>query len=80
MIVYILHSESLGNYYVGQTKDVAERLIRHNMGRVKSTKRGKPWIIIKLIEVESRTEAMTLEAKIKGRGIKRFLEYNNFGM
>ena len=30
--VYILHSESHDRYYVGQAKDVYDRLAKHNAG------------------------------------------------
>ena len=84
-IVYILYSGSLNKYYAGQTNNITQRLLRHNSGRVKSTKHGQPWNIVKSFEVLSRSEAMRLESKIKGRGINRFLEdntinKNNFGM
>jgi len=74
MFVYILYSDSLHQYYVGVTADIQDRLIRHNQGRSRSTKYGIPWLLVKTIEVESRSEAMRLEKKIKGRGIKRWLE------
>ncbi|NQW36949.1 MAG: GIY-YIG nuclease family protein [Flavobacteriales bacterium] len=71
--VYILLSQAKLRYYVGQTQDFEKRFIRHNAGSVPSTKSGMPWELIKLIELESRSEAMMLEHKIKKRGIKRFL-------
>ena len=74
MFVYILYSSSLGCYYTGQTQDVDERIIRHNSGRVNSTKSGCPWSIVKVIDVTSRSEAVIIERKIKKRGSKRFLE------
>ena len=72
--VYILFSESLGRYYVGQTNNLDDRLIRHNSGLVKSTKIGIPWGLVCFFEVSTRSEAMLLEKKIKGRGAKRYLE------
>ncbi|MDX1471566.1 MAG: GIY-YIG nuclease family protein [Flavobacteriaceae bacterium] len=72
--VYILYSESIQRYYCGQTKDLDERLNRHNGGGNKYTKRGRPWRLIKLFSVENRKAAMDLESKIKRRGIRRFLE------
>ena len=78
--VYILYSSKRERYYVGHTQDFESRLVRHNMGLVKSTKGGKPWIKVRIIHAESRSEAMRLEKKIKKRGIKRFLEDNQFGV
>jgi len=78
--VYILFSSKWNRYYVGQTQNSKLRLERHNGGLVKSTKGGIPWEIIFSIDVENRSEAMKLENKIKKRGIKRFLEDNQFGV
>lgn len=74
MEVYILYSSSLKSYYVGQTQDLEKRMIRHNLALVSSTKRGAPWNIVHSIKVSTRSEALLLEKKIKGRGAKRYLE------
>ena len=79
MHVYILFSEKSSKYYVGQTADMNERLKRHNEGRSKCTKSGAPWKIIFLKRVESRSEAVLLERKIKKRGAKRDLSKNTSG-
>ena len=74
MFVYILFSEKSSRYYVGQTADIAERLKRHNSGRVSSTKHGIPWKVVLQLIVLNRSEAMILESKIKKRGAKRFID------
>ncbi|MDB2494127.1 GIY-YIG nuclease family protein [Flavobacteriaceae bacterium] len=79
MYVYILYSETIRRYYVGQTADTKRRLVRHNEGYVKSTKRDSPWTLIHSIKVHSRSEALLLERKIKKRGAKRYLD-NQFGV
>ena len=76
--VYILFSESLNRYYIGQTKGVILRLQQHNAGLSKYTKSGMPWKLIKCFETNTRSEAIILERKIKKRGAKRYL--NNIGM
>ena len=73
MYVYILHSSSLNKYYIGQTQDMKERLIRHNSGREKYTKAGTPWNLAWFTKCDTRSDAMKLEKKIKGRGASRFL-------
>ena len=80
--VYIIFSDLLSQYYVGQTSNFSNRLERHNKGSVKSTKIGVPWKLVVKFEVFSREEAFVLEKKIKGRGAKRYIEDNNvkFGM
>lgn len=74
MFVYILYSNSLEKYYVGQADNANARLERHNKGIVSYTKRGAPLKRIWLKEVQNRSEAMVLERKIKGRGAKRYLQ------
>lgn len=79
MFVYILFSETLSRYYVGQTSNIEDRLKRHNGGYVKSTKNGLPWKLIYKKEVQTRSEALILEKRIKKRGAKRYLD-NQFGV
>ncbi|GAA5021043.1 hypothetical protein GCM10011506_03530 [Marivirga lumbricoides] len=71
--VYILYSLSLGQYYVGQTSDLEKRIIRHNSGHGKHTKKGIPWKLIWSIGKRNRSESMELERKIKKRGAERYL-------
>ena len=72
--VYILFSDSIGEYYCGQCNDLFQRLARHNSGETKSIKHGRPWQLVWYIAVESRAEAMKLEKTIKKRGISRWLQ------
>ena len=72
--VYILFSNSTSKYYSGQTQDLINRLKEHNSGETSSIKNGIPWKAVWTIEVNSRSEAMKLEIKIKKRGAKRFIE------
>ena len=76
-IVYILYSFSIEQYYCGETANLIDRLSHHNAGRSKSTKRGIPWELVKVIECKNSSEARVLEKQIKGRGIKRWLEDNS---
>jgi putative endonuclease len=78
--VYILLSEKLDRYYVGSTNNIVDRLKRHNGGQGKYTSKGVPWELITSFEVNSRSEAVNLEMKIKKRGIKRYLLDINFGV
>ena len=77
MHVYILYSDSLSKYYVGHTNSINRRLYEHNSGHSKFTRKGKPWELIFTCECTTRKEAVTLEGKIKKRGIRRYLEDNN---
>ena len=51
-----------------------ERLVQHNSGKTNFTSKGIPWELIKAIGCVDRPSAVQLELKIKGRGIKRYLE------
>jgi putative endonuclease len=50
--VYALQSKSNGRIYVGQTKDINERLNYHNSGYVKSTYHDRPWELVAFEIVE----------------------------
>jgi putative endonuclease len=59
--LYILFSEKFGKTYVGQTANLNKRLVLHNSGRVKSTKRYLPWKLIHSECLNSRSDAMARE-------------------
>jgi putative endonuclease len=63
--VYILKSIKNGRYYIGQTRDIDDRIKRHNAGKVKSTKHYKPWEIIYFENCQTRSEACKRELQIK---------------
>ena len=46
MYLYIIESLQDKTHYVGISRDVGVRLKSHNGGKVKSTRKKKPWIII----------------------------------
>ena len=64
-IIYILQSQKTQRYYVGQTNDLGDRLKRHNDGRVKSTKTGKPWKLVYSEEYQNRQTAYKREREVK---------------
>ena len=72
--VYILYSVSLDSYYIGQTNDVSKRLKRHNLGYVKSTKRGRPWELEYAKGFETRSESMAYETYLKRMKSKVYLK------
>ncbi|MEW5800388.1 MAG: GIY-YIG nuclease family protein [Bacteroidota bacterium] len=71
-VTYIVFSKSRNEYFVGHSEDVVNRLMRHNNGKSKSTKRGIPWDLVWKYKCATRSKAVLLENKIKKRGIKRF--------
>ncbi|PJA99854.1 MAG: hypothetical protein CO128_02165 [Ignavibacteriales bacterium CG_4_9_14_3_um_filter_30_11] len=49
---------------MGQTKDLTDRLNRHNSNRSKSTMNKGEWEIVIPIKLNSRSEAVVLEKKL----------------
>ncbi|MBS1670452.1 MAG: GIY-YIG nuclease family protein [Bacteroidetes bacterium] len=73
-LVYILYSELLNKYYVGQTDNIERRITQHNASKGNYTSKGVPWVLVYTELCKNRTEAIKLEIKIKKRGIKRYLQ------
>ncbi len=69
--VYLLISQKDGSSYIGQTNDLKKRLIKHNSGRVKSTKSSKPWKIIKRESFFTRKDARWREYTLKHNSSER---------
>ena len=63
--VYILYSASLDQFYKGQSSDIEIRYKRHNKGLEKSTRKGKPWVLVWTTTKSTRSEGVLLEAKLK---------------
>jgi len=65
---YVIKSKVDGKLYKGYTKDILKRLSMHNSGKVKSTKRRKPF---KLIYTESfSTKDMAIEREKYFKSLK----------
>jgi putative endonuclease len=77
-ITYILRSLIKNRYYIGHTEDIKNRLKRHNAGKVKSTKNGRPWVIIYTEEFNTKSESYRRELQIKsykgGRAFKNLIK------
>jgi putative endonuclease len=69
--VYILYSESIESYYKGQTNDLADRIQRHNHKHEKATQHGAPWTLVWSIKLNTRSEAVILEQKLKNLSKER---------
>ena len=63
--VYILKSKIFDRYYIGHTKNLENRLKRHNSGYVRSTKAYRPWIVVCIEEFETKSEAYRREMQVK---------------
>jgi len=63
--VYVIRSSSTGRHYVGSSGDWEERLRRHNLGMVRSTKAYRPWEVVHIEAFPDRTAARKRELQIK---------------
>ena len=72
--VYIIYSSSHDKYYVGQTNNVNNRLIRHNKGLEKYTRKGTPWILKAFKGFPTRKQAMNEERRIKNFKSRKRIE------
>ncbi|MCE2786595.1 MAG: GIY-YIG nuclease family protein [Bacteroidota bacterium] len=74
--VYIIYSHSTDKRYIGQTADLTERIRKHNSGKNQSTKTAVPWVLFASLAVQSRTEALSMERKLKN--LKSRARQNDF--
>jgi putative endonuclease len=63
--VYILKSSIDYTLYTGQTSNIKDRLKKHNLGQIKSTKNKIPYNLVYFEEYDSRAEAMQREWELK---------------
>ena len=74
--VYILFSKQLQKYYVGySSKNVQDSLKEHLYNHKGFTAKAKDWNIIYKIEMNSKSEALVLERKIRKAKISGFQLY-----
>jgi putative endonuclease len=63
--LYILQSLVDNGFYTGITKDITQRLAKHNAGRVSSTKNRRPFKIVHVEVFEGYKTARLREIEIK---------------
>lgn len=64
--VYILNSEKLNRFYIGETADVAQRLGFHeNSEARKFTAKAKDWKLFHQFQCDSKQQALAIESHIK---------------
>lgn len=65
-VVYLLLCESDNSIYCGITNNFEKRLLAHRSGKGAKYTRGRgPISVLKIIEVENKSQALKLEYKIK---------------
>jgi len=77
-ITYIIFSQKTDRIYIGASHEdnVSNRLKAHNSGKVRSTKFGKPWKLIRMEKFHTYTEARKREIFLK-TGVGRNWLKNN---
>jgi predicted GIY-YIG superfamily endonuclease len=69
---YILFSKKAHRFYFGSAKDLRERFLLHNRGKVQSTKYGVPWEIAWYCAFNTEGEARDFEKYLKSGSGKSF--------
>ncbi len=72
--VYVLRSLADGQFYVGLTNNLSDRLEAHNAGQVASTKRRVPLELIYWEGCLNRHDAARREKYLKSAWGKRYLK------
>ncbi|PHQ28157.1 GIY-YIG nuclease family protein [Leeuwenhoekiella nanhaiensis] len=74
--LYIIYSEKIDKFYVGETSDVEQRISIHNSHKIKSayTKAASDWVLKLSFSCADRNEALYLERFIKRMKSKKFIE------
>ena len=73
--VYILYSDVLGQYYIGHTADIEDRLCRHINSGSKATKKANDWRIVYTEGFQSKSEAVKREFEIKRKKSRKYVEW-----
>ncbi len=63
--VYLIRSKLNGQYYIGQTSDLKRRIVEHNRGDSKYTRKYKPWKLVYFEAFISRDLAFRREKQLK---------------
>ena len=78
--VYMLKSTSVGfnKTYVGYTKNIKNRLTKHNSNKGAKSTKGHKWILIYKKRFKNKNEAMSFEYKLKKNRKQRKLILQDF--
>ena len=71
--VYVLQGKYSNKIYTGLSGNVNRRLRDHNSGRVRTTKKDKPYEIIYVKEFENRIDARKHEKYLKSGFGRKYL-------
>jgi putative endonuclease len=73
--VYILHSEASGQYYIGYTKNLLQRITDHQNDQGGWTQGKGPWALSYYEEYDDDTEARKREIQLKRNRKRTYLEW-----
>ena len=78
--VYMIKSTSydFNKTYVGYTKNIKNRLIKHNSNKGAKSTKGHKWILIYKKRFKTKNEAMSFEYKLKKNRKQRKLILEDF--
>ena len=73
--IYIIFSEGLNRYNIGETEEISTRMVQHNSGffNKSSTSIADDWKLLKSFTVNNRIEGRKVETYIKSMKSKIFL-------
>jgi len=71
--VYVLQNQK-GRWYIGSTKDLRKRILKHNSGKNKSTKYGIPWKLIYYEACLNQENTRAREKYLKSGMGRRYLK------
>jgi putative endonuclease len=73
--LYILYSKTCSKYYVGETHDIQERILKHNQHEYAKafSKIANDWTLALTFECNDRSQALFLERFIKKMKSKIFI-------
>ena len=76
--IYIIHTKLKNHYYVGETHDLEQRLLKHNNYSYKGSfsKIASDWKIVLTYNCNFKEDALFLERFIKRMKSKVFIEKN----
>lgn len=73
--IYIIFSNEVNKYYVGQTENIDERVISHNSGISKYTSISNNWELVYSESFETRKEAIHRDIEIKNKKSRKYIEW-----
>ena len=73
--VYLLESESTGQFYIGYTKDLEKRVRDHQTGDTNWTSTRGPWKLRYYEAFDDDTEARKREIQLKRSRNKRYFRW-----